>query len=471
MVATLTLPLGFSGAYLNGVQITGATQRVTLDNSGSFLMQLADNSLVQCSNPQGNLVTCVPLTQWTFSITESPGVAPPIGTGPQVCTATLTITGAQQIVSIATCPALVTPGVGIGASDPSFVGTVLPSVGGAPQIFQGFSNNNSASASSNTLTLPNATTQGHTYLVNTLQSNTVSVSSVTTTQGDTCTQVGASIAVNTKTAAMFSCQNVAGGASTTITVNYSAAVSFGGILVVELGASSIDASASATGTGTSMASGNLTTVNTEDLLLGISDGFGVSGAAPNVPATNFVIVYGLNGQGQSGSGTQTTGQGEENLTVFATGTYNITETQGLSQSWGFFGLAMKGTPATPVLANASGSGPFNLGTITGPLTPVQFKISGGQITAGQGQFNITITSGACSNCSYALTSSNDNGNTWSTVPCNANTPNNLSSSGDAVPLFSAKCSLVGLMGETGTSFRFGVYQGFGISNLIVWGSI
>jgi hypothetical protein len=97
LVVTLSLPLGSSGATLNGVQIAGSTQRVTLDATGSFLMQLPDNAVVL---PGG--------TQWTFNINMSPGVAPPLGTGPQSCSATLTITGASQSVSgsLSACPTL-----------------------------------------------------------------------------------------------------------------------------------------------------------------------------------------------------------------------------------------------------------------------------------------------------------------------------------------------------------------------------
>lgn len=95
LVVTLTLPVGAGGATLNGVQITGATQRVTLDSAGSFLMQLPDNTVVQ---PPG--------TQWIFNVNISPGVAPPIGTGPQNCSTTLTISGASQNLNLNTCPVL-----------------------------------------------------------------------------------------------------------------------------------------------------------------------------------------------------------------------------------------------------------------------------------------------------------------------------------------------------------------------------
>jgi hypothetical protein len=97
LVVTLSLPLGVSGATLNGVQIGGSTQRVTLDTTGSFLMQLPDNAVVL---PGG--------TQWAFNVNISPGAPPPLGTGPQNCAATLTITGASQSVSssFASCPNL-----------------------------------------------------------------------------------------------------------------------------------------------------------------------------------------------------------------------------------------------------------------------------------------------------------------------------------------------------------------------------
>jgi hypothetical protein len=104
---TLSLPTGALGAYLNGAQIAGSVGPVATDNTGSFLVQLADNTLIQCANAQGQLVTCAPQTQWAFSATLSPGVAPPLGTGPQTCNATITISGASQNVSSNfVCPAL-----------------------------------------------------------------------------------------------------------------------------------------------------------------------------------------------------------------------------------------------------------------------------------------------------------------------------------------------------------------------------
>lgn len=97
--AALSLPVGASGAILNGVQIGGTTQRVTLDSSGSFLMQLPDNAVVQCTNAAGQIIACAPQTQWTFFVNISPGVTPPFGNGPQTFPVTMTITGASQNIS------------------------------------------------------------------------------------------------------------------------------------------------------------------------------------------------------------------------------------------------------------------------------------------------------------------------------------------------------------------------------------
>lgn len=72
----------------------------TLDPFGNIAgggITLQDNSLV---TPAG--------TQWAFFVSETPGIPPPLGTGPQVCSATITITGASQSISssFSACPAL-----------------------------------------------------------------------------------------------------------------------------------------------------------------------------------------------------------------------------------------------------------------------------------------------------------------------------------------------------------------------------
>lgn len=90
------------------VPFQGTTGPFTLDSTGSFSQSLQDNALVTPAS-----------TQWLFSVTISPGVPPPLGTGPQACSATLTITGATQSITsnFSSCPALstfsISPSTGI----------------------------------------------------------------------------------------------------------------------------------------------------------------------------------------------------------------------------------------------------------------------------------------------------------------------------------------------------------------------
>lgn len=105
------------------VPFQGTVGPITLDTNGSFSLSLQDNALV---TPAG--------TQWLLSATISPGVPPPLGTGPQACSATITITGASQSVStnMSLCPALAAAAGGIGsttiASIPGLLGEfrILP---------------------------------------------------------------------------------------------------------------------------------------------------------------------------------------------------------------------------------------------------------------------------------------------------------------------------------------------------------
>jgi hypothetical protein len=88
---------------------------------GAFAVQLADNAQIRCGSGP-NIVTCAQQTQWLFTVNTT-GIAPPMGTGPQTCSATLTISGASQSVSasFAACPALSRGGGGGGASGGSIV--------------------------------------------------------------------------------------------------------------------------------------------------------------------------------------------------------------------------------------------------------------------------------------------------------------------------------------------------------------
>lgn len=129
LTVTLSLPIGTSGAILNGVQVRGVVGPVQLDSTGSFLLNLPDNTQLKCANSIGQIITCAPQTQWTFSITESPGVPPPLGTGPQSCSTTLTISGSSQSVSpqLSACPSLTR----------LVTGTVGPGGGGSPGVTGG----------------------------------------------------------------------------------------------------------------------------------------------------------------------------------------------------------------------------------------------------------------------------------------------------------------------------------------------
>lgn len=90
------------------VPFQGTNGPITLDQTGSFTLALQDNALVTPVS-----------TQWLFSITTN-GAPPPLGTGPQACSATVTITGAAQSVSgsFSACPALST---GSGATTPTSI--------------------------------------------------------------------------------------------------------------------------------------------------------------------------------------------------------------------------------------------------------------------------------------------------------------------------------------------------------------
>lgn len=123
--AQLTLPVGASGATLNGVQISGTSPATSLDANGSFLFQLPDNNVVL---PAG--------TKWTFSVAIAPGVPPPMGFGPRAFVAgPITITGASQDVSAtlsAAAPALSRIVAGTGFSnvtDPTAFGVTSNGVG------------------------------------------------------------------------------------------------------------------------------------------------------------------------------------------------------------------------------------------------------------------------------------------------------------------------------------------------------
>lgn len=95
---------GFGSAPCQ-VPFTPSNGPFNLDSAGNIPaggITLQDNSLV---TPAG--------TQWAFSV-STPGNPPPLGTGPQTCSATVTISGSSVSVSsnFSTCPALSNVGAG-----------------------------------------------------------------------------------------------------------------------------------------------------------------------------------------------------------------------------------------------------------------------------------------------------------------------------------------------------------------------
>lgn len=72
------------------IPFPGTAGPITADVNGKFTLALQDNALVTPA-----------ATQWNFTVTESPGVNPPVGFGPQTFSLAVTITGASQDVSAA----------------------------------------------------------------------------------------------------------------------------------------------------------------------------------------------------------------------------------------------------------------------------------------------------------------------------------------------------------------------------------
>jgi hypothetical protein len=96
---TLNLAPNPPGNILCGGQsVQGHIGPVQLDSTGSFAFQVPENTAI---TPSG--------TQWTFTVAESPGVAPPLGFGPVSFNSNITINTSPQSVSTtlsAAAPAL-----------------------------------------------------------------------------------------------------------------------------------------------------------------------------------------------------------------------------------------------------------------------------------------------------------------------------------------------------------------------------
>jgi len=98
---------------VNGIPTAiGGQQNANADVNGTFSMNLF------CNTSSGGCSVISPSgTQWQITVNVN-GAPPPLGTGPQACSATLTITGASQSVSssFSACPAVSASGVGGGGS-------------------------------------------------------------------------------------------------------------------------------------------------------------------------------------------------------------------------------------------------------------------------------------------------------------------------------------------------------------------
>lgn len=84
-VSAQLIPTGVTPT-INGIGVAGFT-RATADVNGTFSMNLASNAVL---SPGG--------TQWQFTVTE-PGIAPPLGTGPQSFVSVLVISGASMNIT------------------------------------------------------------------------------------------------------------------------------------------------------------------------------------------------------------------------------------------------------------------------------------------------------------------------------------------------------------------------------------
>ena len=105
---------------VNGIPTPiGGQQNANADANGNFSMNLF------CNTAGGGCSVISPSgTHWQFTVNEN-GTPPPLGTGPQTCSATVTITGASQNItsSFASCPAL---GNSSSGSVPTTVTSLFP---------------------------------------------------------------------------------------------------------------------------------------------------------------------------------------------------------------------------------------------------------------------------------------------------------------------------------------------------------
>lgn len=120
-ISAVLVPGSAGGWRLSGQSYSGRLQNTSLDSTGSFTVQMGDNNVIL---PAG--------TQWLFTVNSNPGgIQPPLGTGAQTFTATITITGASQSISAtlqAAAPKLTN--ITLGGGSVTNIATTAPITGG-----------------------------------------------------------------------------------------------------------------------------------------------------------------------------------------------------------------------------------------------------------------------------------------------------------------------------------------------------
>ena len=88
-VSAVLTPGSSSGFTLSGNPYSGRVGPAILDSTGSFTLNFGSNALITPAS-----------TQWQITVNSNPGgIEPPLGTGPQSFTVTMTISGATQNIS------------------------------------------------------------------------------------------------------------------------------------------------------------------------------------------------------------------------------------------------------------------------------------------------------------------------------------------------------------------------------------
>ena len=221
------------------------------------------------------------------------------------------------------------------------------------------SGQNPTSGSSVSVTFSAAQQAGDLIVVSVAWDDTTStVASIVDTKGNSYVLAGTPGSVSgTVTQQFYYAKNIVAAAAgaNAVTVTYSNSVSYPEVKVAEYSGisttSPFDGMVSASGTGTSLNSGSLTTTNANDLLVGSAIVYGSSTAADPNYTSRYVIEGDL----------------YEDRIVTSTGSYSAGDTQTPSSWWLMQLAAFKAAPAAPTISSFTpSSGPVGtVITITG----------------------------------------------------------------------------------------------------------